>query len=93
MDTQREMTSGRTASVAIDDGPATATAAPRVITTATGLAPLASICGSWFTVALVIPAVHLEGSDGDDDLSSSVGQSEMIDRLRGLPQRVRSTDD
>jgi NADPH:quinone reductase-like Zn-dependent oxidoreductase len=35
MDTQREMTSGRMATVAVDEGPATATAAARQITTAT----------------------------------------------------------
>jgi NADPH:quinone reductase-like Zn-dependent oxidoreductase len=35
MDTQREMTSGRTASVAVDDGPAIATTAAREIPTAT----------------------------------------------------------
>src|SRR5438105_4459389 len=35
----------------------------------------------------------MEASDGDDDLAASVAASDVIDRLRGLAQRVRSTDD
>src|SRR5918911_4010018 len=38
MDTQREMTSGRMASVALDDRPATATPAAREVTTTTATA-------------------------------------------------------